>query len=98
MATKDAVPVIEAPDAEKQGVTMAMDEAAQYLTHNAGVDPLSPEEERKMIRKMDWILLPMVGAMITECSPRLTAVSSCSLQRLWVPWTRLPLVPPPSMA
>jgi hypothetical protein len=97
MTSKDAIPAIEAPDAEKQGITKAMDEAAQYLTHNAGVEPLSPEEERRMIRKMDWILLPMVRTTVKQHISRLTRVCSCSLQLLSVPSTRSPLAPLPSM-
>jgi hypothetical protein len=51
---------VETPEAEKQDVSTAMDEAAQYLAHNRGFESLSREEEKQMIRKMDWILLPMV--------------------------------------
>ncbi len=36
------------------------DEAAIYLNAAEYYDPLSPEAERKLKRKMDWILLPMV--------------------------------------
>ena len=56
---KDNVSV-DTPEVEKQGVSREMDEAAEYLAHSTGFASLSPEEEKKMIRKMDWILLPMV--------------------------------------
>ncbi|KAL2787903.1 fungal-specific transcription factor domain-containing protein [Aspergillus keveii] len=82
MTSKDAIPAIEAPDAEKQGVTKAMDEAAQYLTHNAGVEPLSPEEERKMIRKMDWILLPMLFLTATLGAVDKVALSTAAIYGL----------------
>lgn len=82
MTSKDAVPVVDAHDAEKQGVTKAMDEAAEYLTHNAGVDPLSPEEERKMIRKMDWILLPMLFLTATLGAVDKVALSTAAIYGL----------------
>ncbi|KAH7013837.1 major facilitator superfamily domain-containing protein [Ilyonectria destructans] len=37
-----------------------MDEVAEYLAHSAVFDPLSPEEEKAMMHKMDWILQPML--------------------------------------
>ncbi|EEU41298.1 uncharacterized protein NECHADRAFT_46191 [Fusarium vanettenii 77-13-4] len=37
-----------------------MDEAAQWLSRCADLAPLTPEEEKKTLRKMDWILLPML--------------------------------------
>lgn len=60
MAAQDVTVTAGPDEVEKQGISPTMDEAAEYLTHNAGFEPLSPEEEKKMIRKMDWILLPMV--------------------------------------
>lgn len=55
--------------AEKQNASASgskgMDEAAEFLAHNAGYSALSHEEEKKMIRKMDWILLPML--FVTAC-------------------------------
>jgi hypothetical protein len=60
MAEQKGVLAVETPEAEKQVVSKAMDEAVEYLAQRAGFAPLSPEEEKKMIRKMDWILLPMV--------------------------------------
>lgn len=36
------------------------DEAATYLNNAEHYEPLSPEEDKKFKRKMDWILLPMV--------------------------------------
>lgn len=60
MTDQKAAAAVKTPEVEKQGVSKAMDEAAEFLTHSAGFAPLSLEEEKKMIRKMDWILLPMV--------------------------------------
>lgn len=41
--------------------TRQLDVAAAYLHGTETYEPLTPVEERKMIRKMDWILLPMVS-------------------------------------
>lgn len=65
MTDQKEAPTVEEPQG-KQHATKTMDEAAQYLARNAGFEPLFAEEERKMIRKMDWILLPMVYLNITE--------------------------------
>ncbi|KAL6359176.1 hypothetical protein LRP88_06596 [Fusarium phalaenopsidis] len=58
---EDVMPVaLEASESVKQGVSESMDEAAQWLSRCADLAPLTPEEERKTLRKMDWILLPML--------------------------------------
>ncbi|KAH7006910.1 major facilitator superfamily domain-containing protein [Ilyonectria destructans] len=41
------------------------DEAATYLNNAEHYEPLSPEEEKKFKRKMDWILLPMLFLVAT---------------------------------
>lgn len=60
MADQKGQVSVGAPEVEKQGISKAMDEAAEYLAQSTNFPPLSPEEEKKMLRKMDWILLPMV--------------------------------------
>ncbi|KAL5051149.1 hypothetical protein BDW71DRAFT_203173 [Aspergillus fruticulosus] len=82
MANLAKTPVVEAPEAEKQDVTAAMDEAAQYLAHNASFEPLSPEEEKKMIRKMDWILLPMLFMTATLGAVDKVAISTAAIYGL----------------
>ncbi|KAJ5094190.1 hypothetical protein N7456_010051 [Penicillium angulare] len=64
--TEQEVAVVDfhSSQAEKQGISKNMDEAAEFLAHSASFVPLSPEEEKKMIRKTDWILLPMVSMSI----------------------------------
>lgn len=47
-------------DGEGKVVAPAMDQAAMYLAQAEGYPPMSPEAEKRMVRKMDWILLPMV--------------------------------------
>lgn len=37
------------------------DEAAKYLNSTEQYEPLSSKEEKQMVRKTDWILLPMVS-------------------------------------
>ncbi|KAL4873109.1 hypothetical protein BDV12DRAFT_192607 [Aspergillus spectabilis] len=82
MADQQKVPTVDAPQAEKQDVSNAMDEAAQYLAHNAGHSPLSPEEERKMIRKIDWILLPILFMTATLGAVDKVAISAAAIYGL----------------
>lgn len=37
-----------------------LDAAAQFLADHDNEQPLSPQEEKKVLRKVDFILLPMV--------------------------------------
>ncbi|PGH33021.1 hypothetical protein GX50_04167 [[Emmonsia] crescens] len=37
-----------------------VDQAAIYMCQVGGYPPLSPEAERKMVRKIDWIVVPML--------------------------------------
>lgn len=84
MTDQKEVPTVEEPQG-KQHATKTMDEAAQYLARNAGFEPLSAEEERKMIRKMDWILLPMVYLDITDWpgKKRLTVIPAIHDRHPW---------------
>lgn len=38
-----------------------VDRAAVYLTQAVEYPPLTPEAERALVRKIDWIVLPMVS-------------------------------------
>lgn len=38
-----------------------IDAAAAYLNNTEQYEPLTPDEEKKVLRKTDLILLPMVG-------------------------------------
>ncbi|KAL4805925.1 fungal-specific transcription factor domain-containing protein [Aspergillus unguis] len=69
-------------DAAKQDATKGLDEAAEYLAHHAGHEPLSPEEERKMIRKTDWILLPMLFMTATLGAVDKVAISTAAIYGL----------------
>lgn len=58
---KDVTPVaLEANESARHGVSESMDEAAKWLSQCADLPPLTPQEEKMTLRKMDWILLPMV--------------------------------------
>ena len=40
-----------------------MDQAAGYLAQSVTYyPPMSPKAEKKLLRKIDWILIPMVGS------------------------------------
>ncbi|KAL2871195.1 major facilitator superfamily domain-containing protein [Aspergillus lucknowensis] len=80
MAGKGAV--VDAPEAEKQGVSKAMDDAARYLVHNSGHAPLSAEEEKMMLRKTDWILLPMLFMTATLGAVDKVAISTAAIYGL----------------
>ncbi|OQE21403.1 hypothetical protein PENFLA_c014G09232 [Penicillium flavigenum] len=73
---------VKTPEVEKQGISRGMDEAAEYLAHSAGFAPLSPEEERKMVRKMDWILLPMLFMTATLGAVDKVAISTAAIYGL----------------
>ncbi|KAL4753743.1 major facilitator superfamily domain-containing protein [Aspergillus terricola var. indicus] len=82
MADLAKTAAVEAPEAEKQDVSTAMDEAAQFLAHNRGFEPLSLEEEKQMIRKMGWILLPMLFMTATLGAVDKVAISTAAIYGL----------------
>lgn len=53
-------PPVELGETQKVDHRQA-DVAAAYLNNSEQYEALSPEEARKMKRKTDWILLPMVS-------------------------------------
>lgn len=56
-------------DAERQsvdhkvGIVKDADQAAQFLAEAQEYPPLSLEQEKKLIRKVDWIMIPMVSEL-----------------------------------
>lgn len=63
---------------QKIPLSHGMDQAAEYLAQSTGYAALSPEAERRMLRKMDWILIPMVSRLCpfeTDRSIQLTAAA-----------------------
>lgn len=55
-------PQLEFEEAQKVDARQA-DIAATYLNNTEQYDPVSPEEFKKIKRRTDWILLPMVCAI-----------------------------------
>lgn len=53
------------PD-DKMEIPKAMDQAASYLAQASNYPPMSLEAEKRLVRKMDWILVPMVCEMVTS--------------------------------
>ncbi|KAL4941188.1 hypothetical protein BDV06DRAFT_212853 [Aspergillus oleicola] len=76
------MPTVEAPEEGKEVLSREMDEAAQYLAHNTGLEPLSLEEERRMLRKTDWILLPMLFMTATLGAVDKVAISTAAIYGL----------------
>ena len=58
----EEIPTREAPSAPsiKQVSVKQLDQAALFLADAEGVETFSAAQERKLKRKIDWILLPMV--------------------------------------
>jgi hypothetical protein len=50
--TRDRSVTVEAP--------YALDQAAAYLSQTVEYLPLTPDAERKLVRKIDWVIIPMV--------------------------------------
>lgn len=44
-------------------ISKEMDGAANYLAQTSSYPPMTPEVEKKLLRKIDWILVPMVGCV-----------------------------------
>lgn len=64
--------ISEAPSIQQAGTIEAQkldnrqaDKAAVYLNSTEHYEPLTPAEEKKVMRKIDWILLPMVWNAVT---------------------------------
>lgn len=45
----------------KVGSVKDADQAAQFLAETQHYPPLSAAEEKKLVRKVDWIMIPMVS-------------------------------------
>ncbi|KAF2789375.1 MFS general substrate transporter [Melanomma pulvis-pyrius CBS 109.77] len=45
---------------EKNVLSQHVDKAAKFLVEADAYPPLSPEAERKLLRKVDWIMIPML--------------------------------------
>lgn len=85
---------------EKNVLSQHVDKAAKFLVEADAYPPLSPEAERKLLRKVDWIMIPIVSSftiplpLYNECLQYQYSYSS--LLR-WVPLTKWRLEPQRSM-
>jgi ACS family allantoate permease-like MFS transporter len=52
---------VEDSHADKLAVNKHMDKAAQFMAETEEYPPLSPEAEKKLMRKVDWIMIPIVS-------------------------------------
>ena len=63
---KVTAPVVQASDTrsqkgdEKLVVTVNADKAAGFLLNTEGYAELTPEAEKRLKRKIDWFMIPMV--------------------------------------
>ncbi|KAI5300531.1 hypothetical protein KEM55_006765 [Ascosphaera atra] len=67
---------------ESRGDIHDLDAAAAFLATHGGLDPLSPEEEKKMLRKIDWCLLPMLLITATLGATDKVALSTAAIYGL----------------
>ena len=89
--TKAADMDVEHNTDEKTVLSQHVDKAAKFLVEVDSYPPLSPEAERKLIRKVDWIMIPIVSSM--SASQRLyikysQCRYSCSLLLRWEQLTK----------
>lgn len=52
---------VEQDTDEKLALSQHVDKAAKFLQDVDAYPPLSPEAERKLIRKVDWIMIPIAS-------------------------------------
>ncbi|PWY86784.1 allantoate permease, partial [Aspergillus heteromorphus CBS 117.55] len=69
------------PPAE-MGPSKAMDQAAEYLAQSSTYPPMSPEDEKRLIRKLDWILVPMLLLTATLGAVDKVAISTAAIYGL----------------
>ncbi|KAL5364845.1 fungal-specific transcription factor domain-containing protein [Aspergillus floccosus] len=67
---------------EKTAIPKAMDQAAAYLAQTAAYEPMTPEIERKIVRKLDWILIPMLFLTATLGAVDKVAISTAAIYGL----------------
>lgn len=70
---------VEQTPNEKTVLDKNMDKAAKFMAETQEYPPLSPEAEKKLMRKVDWIMIPIVSSLETELFKLKTdVVRSCS--------------------
>ncbi|PLB43364.1 MFS general substrate transporter [Aspergillus steynii IBT 23096] len=72
----------ETTPAVKGEVAGAMDQAASYLAQSTQYPPMTPEMEKKLIRKLDWILVPMLFLTATLGAVDKVAISTAAIYGL----------------
>ncbi|RAL03208.1 uncharacterized protein BO80DRAFT_470928 [Aspergillus ibericus CBS 121593] len=53
----------------KSDVPKAMDQAAGYLAQSVTYPPMSARDEKKLLRKLDWVLIPMAQWIKSPSAP-----------------------------
>ncbi len=64
-AIENATPAVDiqvSDDVVKQEAPAQADQAAGFLLNAEGYGPLTPEAEKALKRKIDWIMIPMVSS------------------------------------
>jgi hypothetical protein len=92
---KVAVPDLETGDSQSQhvgdklGVSPDADKAAGFLLNTEGYEALTAEAEKRLKRKIDWFMVPMVEISVVFAYLLLLSSYSYSWLPLWEPSTRL---------
>ncbi|GKZ66601.1 hypothetical protein AnigIFM60653_002810 [Aspergillus niger] len=71
------------PDgSEKMAISKEMDGAAKYLAQTSSYPPMTPEIEKRLLRKIDWILVPMLLLTATLGAVDKVALSTAAIYGL----------------
>ncbi|OJJ68097.1 hypothetical protein ASPBRDRAFT_58147 [Aspergillus brasiliensis CBS 101740] len=66
----------------KMGISKEMDGAAMYLAQTSAYPPMTPEVEKRLLRKIDWILIPMLLLTATLGAVDKVALSTAAIYGL----------------
>jgi hypothetical protein len=62
---------------EKAALNQHVDKAAQFLAETEDYPPLSAAAEKKLMRKVDWIMIPVVRSSVASDRANVIQHSNC---------------------
>jgi ACS family allantoate permease-like MFS transporter len=68
---------IEQSTDPKASDSQHMDKAAKFLNETQEYPPLTAEAEKKLLRKVDWIMIPVVSLIMLFFTKQLLNMPSC---------------------
>lgn len=66
----------------EKSVANCADKAANFLLYTEGYEPLSAKEEKKLKRRIDWIMIPMLFLIATLGAVDKVSLSTAALYSL----------------